>query len=337
MINTFQSLAERFVVITGLIILLLLTGIVVLPAQGQAQAPEGLPAVTHNTWTSGAPMPTPMWFPAGAGVIKNQIYVVGGYDSSRNQLADNQIYNPATNAWSTGASIPAATAQGASTVVKNVLYVFGGCNVQGTVTNAVWAYNPKTNAWSSKSAMPTARCSAAAVVDKSKIIFVIGGYANGQRLSTVEAYNPATDSWTEKASLLVGKSEPAAGLIGTTIAAAGGYTQSGDTGDNEGYNITANSWTSIKSDPTARNGSCFGAIGSQLYVAGGYPGGGPGTPAMRLNESFKPSKNAWTTLASMPQASMTAASAVYKKQLYCFGGTSTDSGTVLTNVQIFQP
>ena len=283
-------------------------------------------------------MPTAVWFPAATGVIKNQIYLVGGYDSSEAIVADNQIYNPLTNSWSTGAPIPAPTAQGASAVVKNILYVFGGTPDGKTCDiNSVWAYNPKTNAWSSKSAMPTARCSAAAVADKSKIIFVIGGYSNGQRLNTVEAYNPATDTWTEEAPLFVGKSEPAVGLVGTTIVAAGGYTQSGDNGDNEGYDIATNSWTSLASDSTARNGSCFAAIGSQLYVAGGYPGGGPGTPAMTLNESFKPSGNSWKTLASMPQASMTAGSAVYKGKLYCLGGTSTDSGTTLNNVQIYQP
>jgi hypothetical protein len=74
-----------------------------------------------------------------------------------------------------------------------------------------------------------------------------------------------------------------------------------------------------------------------MYVAGGYPGGGPGTPAYSLNESFNVKKNAWKTLAPIPQAAMFAASAVYKGKLYCFGGTSTYQGTVLNNVQIYQP
>jgi len=39
------------------------------------------PAVTHNTWTSGAPIPTPVAF-AAAAVLKNEIYVVGGYPGS---------------------------------------------------------------------------------------------------------------------------------------------------------------------------------------------------------------------------------------------------------------
>src|SRR5690348_10237120 len=121
MINTFQALAERFAVITGLTIFLLLTGILVLPSQGQTPAT----AVTHDTWTSGAPMPTALWAPGGVGVIKGQIYVIGGCTSS-GVIPDMQIYSPATNAWSTGVSVPAAVCGGVAAVVKNVLYLIGG-------------------------------------------------------------------------------------------------------------------------------------------------------------------------------------------------------------------
>ena len=174
----------------------------------QAQTDSGVkaePAVIHNTWTSGAPMPTAVNWPA-VGVIKGEIYVVGGYTGGP-ATADNQIYNPTTNSWSSGSPLPAATAQATAAVVKNILYVFGGSNNGGGSSfNTVWAYNPKTNVWAAKSAMPTARCSATAVATpENNIIYVIGGYPNGSRLSTVEAYDPATDTWTEEAGLLRGK------------------------------------------------------------------------------------------------------------------------------------
>src|SRR4029077_21216251 len=116
------------------------------------------------------------------GTIGSKIYVVGGYTATA-PVADNQVYNPTTNTWTTGAALPTSMAQGATAVVNNVLYVFGGsADGGGTVTNAEWAYNPTTNSWSSKAAMPTARCSSVAVVEKG-IAYVIGGY-NGSRLNT---------------------------------------------------------------------------------------------------------------------------------------------------------
>jgi len=297
--------------------------------------------VAHNTWTSGAPLPTAVAFPATA-VLKHEIYVIGGNlgpgVNSTGFVAEVQIYNPVANTWSTGVSYPTVISSASAAVVKNVLYVFGGTGDLETPTNAVWAYNPKTKTWTGKAAMPTARWGSAAVVEKN-IIYVIGGVDVGEnRLATVESYNPATNTWTEEAPLLLGANDAvAAGLLATTIVVADG-TPASDvvTGDAEGYDAITNTWTALATDPTARVGSCFGSIGPKFYDVGGflYPTNAAGT----VNESFQLSKNKWTTtLALMPQGTMLGGSAVYKGQLYCIGGWASWNGSVLDNVQIYQP
>jgi len=293
--------------------------------------------IVHNSWSSGAVMPTAVKS-AAAGMINNQIYVVGGVNSAATVVGNNQIYNPATNTWSTGAALPATTYAAASAVVKNVLYVISGTNDGTTLTNAVWAYNPTTNTWFGKAAIPTARVAAAAAV-QNNIIYVIGGQdVSANSLTTVESYNPATNTWKTEAPLLVAKSFHSAGLLGSMIVATGGQTSVGVyTGDNEGYNASTNSWKSLTADPTARGRDCAGAISGQWYVAGGYSGGGAGTPALTLTELFAPSTNKWTTLAPMPQGSQAPGAAVYGGQLYCFGGAAAQAGTVLNKVQIYQP
>lgn len=309
--------------------------VVLLMSVGMASvAVAQTPAVTHNTWSSGVAMPVALRWPM-TGVIKGQIYVVGGVTDT-GVVANNQIYNPVTNIWSTGAAIPVATMDGGSAVVKNILYVFGGTPDGSTWLNTVWAYSPKTNTWTSKAAMPTARASVGLAVEKD-IIYVVGGY-NGDRLNTVESYNPATDAWTEEAPLLAGKSNLTVGLVGATIVAADGYTASGDTGDNEGYDATTNVWTQLAPDPSPRDSACGGSIGPQFYVAGGV-NLDVGNTALNVTESFKLSKNKWTTQASMPQAVTEPGSAVYKGRLYCIGGGSADvpDGIVFNYVQIYQP
>src|ERR1700690_581274 len=139
-------------------------------SQINAQAPP----VAHNTWTSGAPLPTAVSSAASA-VLKNEIYVVGGSGSTEN-LADVQIFNPATNSWSSGPSYPISVGGASAAVVKNILYVFGGTADGITASNAVWAYNPKTKAWTPMADMPTARWDTAAAVEKkTNIIYVTGG------------------------------------------------------------------------------------------------------------------------------------------------------------------
>jgi N-acetylneuraminic acid mutarotase len=187
--------SRRFLASFAAMVVFTLTG-AVMSARAQTEpASKPLPAVTHNTWTSGAALPTPVCC-AAAAVLKNEIYLVGG-NSATEQVADVQIYNPATNTWSTGVSYPAAISGASAAVVKNVLYVFGGSTVGGTASNAVWAFSPKTKTWTAMADMPTARWLTAAVVEKN-IIYVIGGIVSpSDFVATVESYNPATNTCSE--------------------------------------------------------------------------------------------------------------------------------------------
>jgi uncharacterized repeat protein (TIGR03803 family) len=289
--------------------------------------------VVHNTWHQGKAIPTAVYH-ADVGVINGKIYVVGGYTGSAT-LNDNQVYTPSSNSWSTEAVLPVTNSGAATAVVNNILYVIGGTDNGTTVTNAMWAYNPTTNTWSSKAAALTARQDAIAVVD-ANIIYVFGGNDAGTgRLANVESYNPVTNTWKAEAPLPVGKSEPSAGLLGSMIVVADGYGSSGDTGDNQAYIPSTNTWKALAKDPTPRNAACSGGTGP-LYVIGGY-NPGVSQSAITLNESYGVSTNSWATLAPMPQASMNAGSAFYSGQLYCMGGETGFEGTVLTNVQIYQP
>jgi N-acetylneuraminic acid mutarotase len=219
------------------------------------------PAVTHNTWTSGAAMLTPR-VGAAFGVIKGNIYVVTGATSSA-VVSNNEIYSIAKNKWTTGAPIPTARYVPASAVVENILYVIGGCNSScasgGGATTVVEAYDPATNSWTEKSPLPLAIDSVYAVESKN-IIYVAGGYVQGSgRVPTLYSYNPATDEWKQEASMKVARSNPATGVLGG-ILVAGGLGNSGVTNDTELYNTTKNTWTTLAGMPTAVNASCFGTI-----------------------------------------------------------------------------
>ena len=257
------------------------------------------PAVAHDTWSSGAPMPYAA--SGGAAVtVGNQIVLLGGFiDSNGTEVANTLVYNPASDTWGKGAPLPMPIGNPAAVVVNKVLYVLGGVINGSEFSNAVWAYDLQTKMWSAKSPMHTAMDSFGAVVEDN-IIYVIGGY-NTNRLDNVESYNPATDTWTDEAPLAVGKSNLTAARIGTWIVAADGFSSGAQTGDNEVYSPFTNTWKTAAPDPTRRDAACGGAIGSQLYLAGGYTS----WDALPLTESFS-SNNTWETLADMPQPTMFA-------------------------------
>jgi len=311
---------------------------VVITAVSQADTTKTASALaTITSWSSGAPIPTAVVYPATA-VLGDQIYVVGGNNGTE-VVGDTQIYNPSTNMWSTGTPLPMAVAFPSAAVVNGVLYVFGGQISDGSATDFVWGYNPGTKQWTTEAPMPTATWSTAAVVEND-IIYVIGGTvgtaSNYSYVANVESYNPATNTWTEETPMLVSKSQPAAGLLGTAqtgftiVVADGGLNGGLITGDTEGYDATTNTWSELAADPTARVATCFGSIGQELYDVGGYPG-------VILTESYTLSTNEWNTnLTPIPQFTMFPGSAVYGGKLYCIGG-ETAGGTVLNTVQIYQP
>jgi len=284
------------------------------------------PAVSHNTWSNGAPMPKAV-LGAAAVVLGNRIVVLGGaLDWNATPLTETLVYRPASNTWSWGVPLPAPIFSPAAAIVNNILYVIGGSN-QSSFLNTVWAFDPQTETWSARSPMPTARNSTAAVVENN-IIYVIGGW-NDSRLNNVESYDPATDTWTEEAPLLTAKSNIVSAAMGDFIVAADGYTDVGDNGDIEGYNPVSNAWQQGKPDPIPRDWACGGSIGAQLYVAGGA--------TLKVTESFNARTYTWTRLADLPQATYATGNAVYKGKLYCFGGADDWMGKVLNNVQIYQP
>ena len=294
--------------------------------------------IVHNSWSSGAPMPTAR--AGGAiGVIGTKIYVVSGETSSA-IVTKNEIYNTATNTWTTGAPIPTPRYAVASAVVNGVLYVMGGIkDSTQTPIDVVEAYNPATNTWSTKSPMPTTDDSMNAVVEGG-LIYVVGGYTSGARSAIVQRYDPATDTWTSETSLLMAKSSSVLGLLGTTIVSTGGLENTNSpSGDTEGYNKVTNEWSALTADATPRNGGCGATVAGQLYVTGGSTAAVVGS-ATTATESYNLSKNAWTTLLPAPLAVIGGLPAVSGGQLYCFGGTDNGSlfaGHIYNNVQIYQP
>src|SRR6202158_2553025 len=321
-------------IIFAICVLALMAGAV---ATGYAQS---------NTWSSGAPMPTPR-FGSAFGVIKGSVYVVSGATSSAG-VSNNERYNSQTNKWTTRAPIPTARFVSASAVVNNILYVIGGSSNGSDALTVVEAYDPSSNTWSTKASMPQANNSMYAVAAKN-IIYVVGGYVPGQnRVATLYSYNPATDSWKQEASMKVGKSNPATGYLGGVLAAGGdgggvlargGLGGSGDVTDNESYATASNKWKTLAAIPTARAGSCFGTIKGAFYVASGAGGGGGNTP-VSVQEAYKAATKSWTTLASIPQAVIAPASAVVSNKLYCLGGSNSGilfQGVPVANLQIYQP
>jgi N-acetylneuraminic acid mutarotase len=146
-----------------------------------------------NSWNTSLPA-APRYHIGGAGgVINGKFYVVGGRGTgqSTNQL---DVYDPASNTWSSRAPMPTARDGAAAAVHNGKLYVIGGRDVNAGWLRTVEVYDPVSNAWTTKAPMPTERTDLGAgrvSLSGSSYIMAVGGAKNGMLgLKTNEAYLP---------------------------------------------------------------------------------------------------------------------------------------------------
>jgi hypothetical protein len=91
-------------------------------------------------------------FPQSA-VVSGLLYVIGGYEGT-SQTPSNlvQIYNPTTNAWTTGATTPNARGSVAAVVDGTSIYIIGGNGLTDRLTT-VEKDVPSTNTWTEEAAL----------------------------------------------------------------------------------------------------------------------------------------------------------------------------------------
>ena len=131
-----------------------------------------------------------MLIPRGQSVVLVEdelIYVIGGVDRTNGMaLASMEIYDLATNSWSTGASLPNATRGAAGTKgLDGILYVISGA---GLGQNSVQAYNPTTNTWTLKTNIPKSVWAADAATGEDGSIYVIGGSGGADLCTNIQSY-----------------------------------------------------------------------------------------------------------------------------------------------------
>jgi uncharacterized repeat protein (TIGR01451 family) len=264
---------------------------------GSINANERYDACTGE-WETLAPMPTARYnvgaavidgkiyvpggdagYNVGAAVIDGKIYVPGG-DAEGATLDVLEIYDPATDSWSTGARLPEPLSGAAVAAYGGKLYTFGGYGASGFVART-YAYDPGTDTWTEKAPMPYGGRAYAAAAELNGKIYVAGGWHN---LRTVEVYDPATDSWSTAVSMNVGRQSP-----GMTAAPDGHLYVSGG-GDGwtglasaERYSPDTHTWEVISSlNDSNRAGSASAFAAGRVFAVGG-----PDRNSSVVNESLR--------------------------------------------------
>jgi N-acetylneuraminic acid mutarotase len=142
--------------------------------------------------------------------VGGRLYVVGGTGPGAEKVL---IYDPATDKWRTGASLPSARRALAAATDGKRIYAVGGVKSDGGVSSAFDVYDPAANAWTSLPPLPGARGALTAGVIDNRL-HVAGG-ATWRPLKTYashDVFDLTTKSWSKAAPLPTARQGLASGV-----------------------------------------------------------------------------------------------------------------------------
>ncbi len=202
---------------------------------GEPRAQASLPTVEEydpamDTWMRKADMPTKRTFLCTC-AVDGEIYAIGGVTAGVPGADWNpsivEVYDPATDIWTSRADIPTPRSVAAACVVDGKIYVIGGVigSTGGSGIFTVEEYDPVTDTWTRKANMPTGRKGLSTSVVNGRI-YAIGGFTGtATTFSTVEEYNPVTDTWTTRPDMPTARGFSPTSVVNGKIYAIGGSVQ----------------------------------------------------------------------------------------------------------------
>jgi len=252
--------------------------------------------------------------------------VFAGAQNVNDEVRITQIYDVATNTWSSGTERAPDRAFNMAAVLSDGIHVMGGFNVAKLTNHDL--YEPATDAWSALASLPVAVHAGQAEAVDGKIYLMTPGLV-GQ--AVLQIYDAASDAWS------LGTSRPFAGglfasaVIDGKIYVAGGQSAAVDTWDVlHSYDPDTDSWQQLASMPGQRGALGGGAIGGQFCVFGGRSASAFPTGAT-FSETFcyDPTTDTWSDGPDMIIERVEMATVEIGNAIYAFGGRPYDPGNTI--------
>jgi N-acetylneuraminic acid mutarotase len=299
----------------------------------------------EHFWQTVTQMQTPRFF-CSATEVDGKIYVIGGSQSSSviafSSVGTNEMYDPATNSWTTLAPMPTPRSDHAACCYDGKIYVIGGHAAHGENTLAfVEVYDPATDTWAQKSDMKIARHGHAAFVYNNKI-HTIGGTTHEADSIEVNGkmatYDPVTDQWTEQDTPNLVKYDFACCVVDDKLVVSGGIQDTAEPGSlcdkTFIYNFKYQTFQQLRKMPNKRCYLTGAFLNDVVYVIGGSTKSYPTPEAQSFVDIYLPEQDAWVEGKELPSSRYGHASCVVHDRIYVFGGKTIVDGNNEWNTDV---
>ncbi len=277
--------------------------------------------------------------------LGGKFYLIGGRESQK-----VQIYNPATNSWSDGASAPILMHHIQPIAVDGLIYAIaaysGHCCTGEFGASHVYVYDPVQNKWFQMTQIPSnRRRGAAGVVHYQDKFYIVGGLSGGHG-STATSYNyfdvydAAKGTWQTLPNAPHARDHFGAAVVNGKLYALGGRASVGGSFFNntvpqvDVYNFSTNSWSTLPASsnlPNPRAGNAAAVLDGEILVIGGEGHGS----AYTRTDAFNPSNGTWRQLSSMTQARHGTTASVCNDVVYIAAGSPNQGGGTSNTLERF--
>jgi C1A family cysteine protease/uncharacterized protein YccT (UPF0319 family) len=181
-------------------------------------------------WSAAAPLPTARCMHMSVLLQNGKVLVAGGWvPYGSNQMTvtyDTEIYDPATNTWTAGASLAGYATGPEATFLKSGKLLMAGSGYKN-----VQIYDPSANSWSFGCALSDSRVYPAMyTLPDGTVLIAAGGY------SSSDIYNQNTGTCTPTSQLALAREmHGSAQLPDGSVMVTGGYAPQGYTASAEIY------------------------------------------------------------------------------------------------------
>jgi N-acetylneuraminic acid mutarotase len=269
----------------------------------------------------------------GAAVLNGRIWVAGGLTRSVKGTASTQSYDPATDVWQPGPSLPEAVDHAMLVTYKDQLVLIGGFRSRGgdsVASSQVLFFDDSAGHWVPGPSLRHPRAAGAAAVVGDKIV-VVGGRTSqpDQLVAQTEVYDG--HAWHDGTGIPVPGDHLTAAADRNYLYAIGGrkFKPVNNTNAVQRYEPASNRWTSLTALPERISGAGATIVGGQLLVVSGEDTTNV-TSTVLAYDLTAPTAT-WTTLAPLTQARHGVAVTAIGNTLYAIGGSTRPGHTASTN------
>jgi outer membrane protein assembly factor BamB len=309
--------------------------------------PAGLPLAHGPSLAAGAAAQITMRHEHGYVKAGSKFYLLGGRG-----INPVDIFDPATGAWTKGASSPVEMHHFQAVVFENDIYVvgaMGGAFPKEPPLANIYIYNPANDAWRTGPAIPAGRRrgGAGAVLHNGEI-YVVAGITNGHydgHVAWVDAFNPRTGQWRQLPDAPRARDHFHAGIIDGKIYAAAGRRSSAATNQTfqltvaevDVFDLATNRWSTLPpagNIPTPRAGAGAVVMDGRLIVLGGESD----QPLAHASvEALDPATGRWTTLKPLAMGRHATQAVLHDGKIYLASGSRTQGATEVDTQEIYTP